>query len=146
MASFKRPGFLRTGGKKERMAAGNSPGDSRACRVARSRLIMTSRRNKPSSGSLVICSRNSALPTFCTCVFAVAVAVAVSVGGSGVTVAEAGAVGGAVALAGGRIDAIFFCPHAAEADCRCRKPKPGMLEDIAARFNADASASGEWQP
>ena len=43
----------------------------------------------------------------------------------------------AVALAGGRIDAIFFCPHAADADCRCRKPKPGMLEDIAARFNTD---------
>lgn len=41
----------------------------------------------------------------------------------------------AVALAGGRIDAIFFCPHAAEADCHCRKPKPGMLEEVAARYN-----------
>ena len=43
----------------------------------------------------------------------------------------------AVALAGGRIDAIFFCPHAAESDCHCRKPKSGMLEEIAARYNVD---------
>ena len=42
-----------------------------------------------------------------------------------------------VALAGGRIDAIFFCPHAAESDCHCRKPKSGMLEEIAARYNVD---------
>jgi len=41
----------------------------------------------------------------------------------------------AVARAGGRIDAIFFCPHAPEANCDCRKPKPGMLLDIARRFN-----------
>ena len=43
----------------------------------------------------------------------------------------------AVALAGGRIDAIFFCPHSVDADCHCRKPKIGMLEDIAARFNVN---------
>lgn len=43
----------------------------------------------------------------------------------------------AVALAGGRIDAIFFCPHAAQADCHCRKPKIGLLEEIAARYNHD---------
>lgn len=36
---------------------------------------------------------------------------------------------------GGRIDALFYCPHAAEAGCACRKPKPGMFEDIARRFN-----------
>lgn len=41
----------------------------------------------------------------------------------------------AVALAGGRIDAIFFCPHAAEANCHCRKPNTGMLEEIAARYD-----------
>ncbi|MDD4928572.1 MAG: D-glycero-beta-D-manno-heptose 1,7-bisphosphate 7-phosphatase [Gallionella sp.] len=39
------------------------------------------------------------------------------------------------ALVGARIDAVFFCPHTAEAHCRCRKPKPGMLEEIAARYN-----------
>ncbi len=41
----------------------------------------------------------------------------------------------AVAQAGGRIDAIFFCPHAADANCSCRKPKSGMIEEIAARYN-----------
>ena len=41
----------------------------------------------------------------------------------------------AVALAGGRIEAIFFCPHAAETDCPCRKPKTGMLEEAATRYN-----------
>jgi len=43
----------------------------------------------------------------------------------------------AVALAGGRIDAIFFCPHAEVDDCGCRKPKPGMLHEIAERMNVD---------
>ena len=37
---------------------------------------------------------------------------------------------------GGRLDAIFYCPHAAESDCECRKPKPGMFEEIGQRFNA----------
>ena len=46
----------------------------------------------------------------------------------------------AVAQAGGRIDAIFFCPHAAEAECECRKPKPGMLREIAERMNVDLAA------
>ena len=36
---------------------------------------------------------------------------------------------------GGRIDAFFFCPHAAEAGCACRKPQPGMLLEVARRFN-----------
>jgi len=35
---------------------------------------------------------------------------------------------------GGRIDAIFFCPHTADDKCHCRKPKTGMFDDIAARF------------
>jgi len=41
----------------------------------------------------------------------------------------------AVHRAGGRIDAIFFCPHAGESDCDCRKPKPGMLLEIGKRMN-----------
>jgi D-glycero-D-manno-heptose 1,7-bisphosphate phosphatase len=41
----------------------------------------------------------------------------------------------AAAQAGGRVDAFFFCPHAADAACRCRKPEPGMLLEIARRFN-----------
>ena len=43
----------------------------------------------------------------------------------------------ALSQIGGRIDAIFFCPHAQEADCNCRKPKSGLLEEIAKRFNVD---------
>jgi len=43
----------------------------------------------------------------------------------------------ALALVGGRIDAIFFCPHTNADNCECRKPKPGLLKEIAARFNAD---------
>jgi D-glycero-D-manno-heptose 1,7-bisphosphate phosphatase len=41
----------------------------------------------------------------------------------------------ALGAVGGRVDGIFFCPHAQEAGCNCRKPKTGMLEDIARRFN-----------
>jgi D-glycero-D-manno-heptose 1,7-bisphosphate phosphatase len=41
----------------------------------------------------------------------------------------------ACALVGARIDAVFFCPHTAENHCLCRKPKAGMLEEIAARYN-----------
>jgi len=43
----------------------------------------------------------------------------------------------AVHQAGGRIDAIFFCPHAGDANCECRKPKPGMLLEIARRMNVE---------
>jgi D-glycero-D-manno-heptose 1,7-bisphosphate phosphatase len=41
----------------------------------------------------------------------------------------------AVNLAGGRIDAVFFCPHAADSGCKCRKPKPGLLLEIASRMD-----------
>jgi D-glycero-D-manno-heptose 1,7-bisphosphate phosphatase len=41
----------------------------------------------------------------------------------------------ALAPFGGRIDALFYCPHPAEANCACRKPRPGMFQDIAQRFN-----------
>ena len=43
----------------------------------------------------------------------------------------------ALAQLSGRIDALFYCPHPAEANCACRKPKSGMFEDIAQRFNTD---------
>jgi D-glycero-D-manno-heptose 1,7-bisphosphate phosphatase len=43
----------------------------------------------------------------------------------------------ALAQVGGRIDAVFFCPHTAESDCDCRKPKPGMLTEIGRRFGVD---------
>ncbi|MDP1527006.1 MAG: D-glycero-beta-D-manno-heptose 1,7-bisphosphate 7-phosphatase [Rhodocyclaceae bacterium] len=41
----------------------------------------------------------------------------------------------AAAHAGGSIDAIFYCPHTNADKCHCRKPKPGMLEEIASRYN-----------
>ncbi|MFZ5483076.1 MAG: D-glycero-beta-D-manno-heptose 1,7-bisphosphate 7-phosphatase [Pseudomonadota bacterium] len=44
-----------------------------------------------------------------------------------------------VAMAGGRIDAVFLCPHPADADCECRKPKAGLFRDIAARYHLDLS-------
>jgi len=43
----------------------------------------------------------------------------------------------AVHQAGGRIDAIFFCPHKDDDNCECRKPKPGMLYEIAKRLNVE---------
>jgi D-glycero-D-manno-heptose 1,7-bisphosphate phosphatase len=43
----------------------------------------------------------------------------------------------AVVQVGGRIDAVFFCPHTNEDKCKCRKPKTGMLDDIATRFRYD---------
>lgn len=33
---------------------------------------------------------------------------------------------------GGRIDGVYYCPHGPESDCRCRKPRPGLLEAFAA--------------
>ncbi len=41
----------------------------------------------------------------------------------------------ACALVGARIEAVFFCPHIDENECDCRKPKSGMLVEIAARYN-----------
>ncbi len=38
---------------------------------------------------------------------------------------------------GGRIDALFFCPHTAAEKCTCRKPATGMYEEIAARFHTE---------
>ncbi len=43
----------------------------------------------------------------------------------------------ALAHAGGRVDAIFFCPHTADAKCECRKPKPGILVEIGKRFHTE---------
>ena len=43
----------------------------------------------------------------------------------------------AIGQAGGRLDAIFFCPHSADSTCDCRKPRPGMFVQSAGRFNVD---------
>jgi D-glycero-D-manno-heptose 1,7-bisphosphate phosphatase len=40
----------------------------------------------------------------------------------------------ALGLVGGRVDGIFYCPHAQDAGCACRKPRPGLLDEISKRF------------
>lgn len=42
-----------------------------------------------------------------------------------------------LASVGGRIDALFYCPHAADDHCDCRKPKTGMIEEIGKRFSVE---------
>jgi len=44
-----------------------------------------------------------------------------------------------VLAAGGEISAIFYCPHAPGDDCKCRKPKPGLIDAIEAEFNISAA-------
>ncbi len=40
--------------------------------------------------------------------------------------------------AGGEIGAIFYCPHHPDDNCKCRKPKPGLIDAIEAEFNISA--------
>lgn len=42
-----------------------------------------------------------------------------------------------LAAVGGKVDAIFYCPHSPDEDCACRKPKPGLFLQIAERFGVD---------
>jgi len=42
-----------------------------------------------------------------------------------------------VSAVGGRIDAVFYCPHATDEDCTCRKPAPGLLEQICDRYGVE---------
>ena len=44
-----------------------------------------------------------------------------------------------VEVAGGSIDLIVYCPHGPDDDCDCRKPKPGLLKQIGARFDHEMS-------
>ena len=39
-----------------------------------------------------------------------------------------------LAAAGGRIDAVFYCPHTADSNCDCRKPRAGMFDEVGRRF------------
>lgn len=39
-----------------------------------------------------------------------------------------------LAAVGARVEAIFFCPHAPEDACACRKPEPGLFYQIGQRF------------
>ena len=42
-----------------------------------------------------------------------------------------------LAAAGGRLDGIFFCPHVPEDHCSCRKPLPGLMQQIGLRYGVD---------
>jgi len=42
---------------------------------------------------------------------------------------------------GGRIDAVFFCPHTPEEQCACRKPLPGLMRQIGERYGIDGALS-----
>lgn len=52
----------------------------------------------------------------------------------------------AVTQLGGRIEAVFFCPHTPEDHCQCRKPQPGLFRTIGERFGvplAGVSMAGD---
>lgn len=42
-----------------------------------------------------------------------------------------------MAAVGGRIDAVFYCPHAESEQCACRKPAPGLMDQIAERYGVE---------
>ncbi len=44
---------------------------------------------------------------------------------------------GLLAKLGGRIDAVFFCPHTPDENCECRKPLPGLVKQIGERYGVD---------
>lgn len=44
-----------------------------------------------------------------------------------------------LAAVGGRIDAVFFCPHAPQETCRCRLPQPELLAQICERYGVEAT-------
>ncbi len=46
----------------------------------------------------------------------------------------------AVAERGGEIDQIVYCPHLPEAGCPCRKPRPGLLNQLASIYGIPAAA------
>lgn len=45
------------------------------------------------------------------------------------------------AAGGVRFAGAYYCPHAVDAGCRCRKPAPGMLLDAAAELGIDLASS-----
>jgi D,D-heptose 1,7-bisphosphate phosphatase len=42
---------------------------------------------------------------------------------------------------GARIDRIYYCPHRAEDDCMCRKPRPGLLLQASAELGISLDRS-----
>lgn len=46
-----------------------------------------------------------------------------------------------LAAVGGCVDEIFFCPHHPDDRCGCRKPAPGMLEQIQNKYQLDLTTT-----
>jgi len=46
-----------------------------------------------------------------------------------------------VEMAGGRIDAVFYCPHRPDEGCTCRKPKTGLFHQAARRLDLQLAGS-----
>ncbi|MCZ4313711.1 HAD-IIIA family hydrolase [Comamonadaceae bacterium G21597-S1] len=55
--------------------------------------------------------------------------------------AQQGSMNKLLAAVGARVDAVFFCPHAPDEGCRCRKPQPGLFEQIRERFGIELSGT-----
>jgi D-glycero-D-manno-heptose 1,7-bisphosphate phosphatase len=46
-----------------------------------------------------------------------------------------------LAAQGGKIDAVFYCPHTPDEACACRKPLPGLFEQIIERYGVDIATN-----
>ena len=46
-----------------------------------------------------------------------------------------------IGAAGGRVDAVLYCPHLASDGCDCRKPQPGLLTRAATQLGLDPARS-----
>ncbi len=47
----------------------------------------------------------------------------------------------AIRADGGKVDAVYMCPHSPAEDCQCRKPRPGMLLQAAGELSLDLRRS-----
>ena len=46
-----------------------------------------------------------------------------------------------ISKAGGRVEAVLYCPHRPEENCLCRKPLPGLIKFAANRFGVEPMSS-----
>ena len=46
-----------------------------------------------------------------------------------------------IARYGGRVEAVFFCPHGPDDGCECRKPRPGLLVELGRRLGIDLKSA-----
>jgi D-glycero-D-manno-heptose 1,7-bisphosphate phosphatase len=48
-----------------------------------------------------------------------------------------------LAAQGGKIDGVFYCPHTPDDACLCRKPLPGLFEQIIERYGIDMTTGAQ---